>query len=280
MKRVVRRTAILPASVWLVALVVVVSGCAAPTPASPVSGPSSAPLSDPATSTPPIPPGASTPVPTVAASTLTHRAQVDFGKPVEDAYLQTILDKHEAMMVTAYLTTTGFFGAHRGTTPTDPGIFIAQARAETLEMFSNGEGGGITTRAKDFVGNHTAQDLDSDAEALKRARSLLDLHSRLEAARSDSADGAPLIHAVEVHGSEAQLRLLGQGTGVVGFEIAVVGDTIHWSRPPLAGVYGTASPMPRSTALSYTTFAEDTSHSAIPRDLNSVTSLGFSRPDS
>ena len=244
MKKTMRQATILAAPIWIIALAIVVSGCAAPTPASPVSGPSSAPLSDSATSTPPIPPGASTPVPTVAASSLTHRAQVDFGKPVGDAYLRTILDKHEAMMVTAYLTTTGFFGAHRGTTPTDPGIFIAQARAETLEMFSNGEGGGITTRAKDFVGNHTAQDLDSDAEALKRARSLLDLHSRLEAARSDSADGAPLIHAVEVHGAEAQLRLLGQETGVVGFEIAVVGDTIHWSRPPLDDAARAQTPVP------------------------------------
>ena len=244
MKKTLSRTAIIATSIWLIALVLVVSGCAAPTPPSPAS----APLPDSATSTPPVPTGTSTPV--AATSTLTHRAQVDFGKPVGDAYLQTILDKHEAMMVAAYLTTTGFFGAHRGATPTDPATFIAQARAETLEMFSSGEGGGITTRAKDFVGSHTAQDLDSDAEALKRARSLLDLHSQLEAARSDAADGGPLIHAVEVHGSEAQLRSLGQEAGVVGFEIAAVGDTIHWSLPSLDDATTAQTSAPSSVAAS------------------------------
>ena len=48
-----------------------------------------------------------------------------------------------------------------------------------------------------------------------------------------AAGDTALIHAVEVHGSEAQLRLLGQEDDVVGFEIAPVGSQVYWSRPPL-----------------------------------------------
>ena len=44
----------------------------------------------------------------------------------------------------------------------------------------------------------------------------------------------PLIHAVEVHGNESQLRLLGGEDGVVGFEIAEIGSGVRWPRPPLA----------------------------------------------
>ena len=74
-----------------------------------------------------------------------------------------------------------------------------------------------------------------DADVWKRAESLLDLHRRLESARSNAVGGSALIHAVEVHGIESRLRLLGAEDGVVGFEIAEIGSDVHWSRPPLAG---------------------------------------------
>ena len=170
-----------------------------------------------------------------AAAVATHRAQIDFGAPVGDAYLQTLLDRHEAKMVVAYMTTAGFFGSHRAATSTAPALFIASARAETVSGFTNGAGGGMTTRARDFVGEHSSADVMGDADVRKRAESLLDLHRRLESARSNAAGGSALIHAVEVHGSESQLRLLGAEDGVVGFEIAEIGSDVHWTRPPLAG---------------------------------------------
>lgn len=169
------------------------------------------------------------------ATAPTHQAQIDFGAPVGDVYLQTLLDRHEAKMVVAYMTTAGFFGAHRAATSTAPRLFIASARAETVSGFTNGAGGGMTTRARDFVGEHSVADVTGDAEVRKRAESLLDLHRRLESARSSAVGGSALIHAVEVHGSESQLRLLGAEDGVVGFEIAEIGSDVHWSRPPLVG---------------------------------------------
>ena len=48
--------------------------------------------------------------------------------------------------------------------------------------------------------------------------------------------GVPLIYAVEVHGAEAKLRLLGAEHGVVGFEIAAVGSEARWARPPFMGL--------------------------------------------
>ena len=179
----------------------------------------------------PVPSSASA----AAASVATHRAQIDFGAPVGDAHLQTLLDRHGAKMVVAYMTTAGFFGAHRAATSTAPALFIASARAETVSGFTNGAGGGMTTRARDFVGEHSSADVMGDADVRKRAESLLDLHRRLESARSNAAGGSALIHAVEVHGIESRLRLLGAEDGVVGFEIAEIGSDAHWTRPPLAG---------------------------------------------
>ncbi len=172
--------------------------------------------------------------PTTATSTSpTHRAQIDFGAPVGDAYLTTLLDRYEAKPILAYMTVAGFFGAHRAATATAPAVFIASARAETVAGFSNGAGGGMTTRAHDFVGRHTAQDVEGDPEVMRRAGSLLGLHARLEAARANASSDSALIHAVEVHGSEEQLRLLGAERRVVGFEIAAIGSEVRWPRPPL-----------------------------------------------
>ena len=170
-----------------------------------------------------------------SATVATHRAQIDFGAPVGDVYLRTLLDRHDAKMVVAYMTTVGFFGAHRSATSTAPSVFIASARAETVSGFTNGSGGGMTTRARDFVGEHSVADVTGDAEVRRRAESLLDLHRRLESARSNAVGGTALIHAVEVHGVESQLRLLGAESGVVGFEIAEMESDVRWSRPPLVG---------------------------------------------
>ena len=219
----------------------------------PTSATSTPPITKPpptsATSTPPIikpPPTSATstppiikPPPTSATSTppttATHRAQIDFGAPVGDAYLRTLLERHDAALTVAYMTTAGFYGAHRAATSTSPALFIARARAETILGFSNGAGDGMTTRAREFVATYTAQDVTEDTDVEKHANSLIDLHAQLEDARVDATGGSPLIHAVEVSGSEAQLRLLGAERGVVGFQITPIGSDVHRGRPPFAG---------------------------------------------
>ena len=192
-----------------------------------------------ATSTPPTIDPPTKPPPTNATSTppttATHRAQIDFGAPVGDAYLGTLLERHDAKLTVAYMTTAGFYGAHRAATSTAPALFIARARAETILGFSNGAGDGMTTRAREFVATYTSQDVTEDTDVEKHANSLIDLHAQLEDARVDATSGSPLIHAVEVSGAEANLRLLGAERGVVGFQIASIGSDVRWGRPPLAG---------------------------------------------
>ena len=204
--------------------------------------PDASPTPEPATTPDPEP--TATPTPTHSnTTTATHRAQVDFGTPVSDSYLQTLLERYEAKLVNAYMTTAGFFGAHRTAEPTDPALFIARARGETVAGFSNGAGGGTTTRARDFVGTYTAQDVTAGVDVRKRAESLLRSHARLNA-----AGDAPLIHALEILGSEPQLLLLGAEKGVVGFEIAAIGSGVRWSRPPFTGVPTGQTPVTTSSA--------------------------------
>ena len=200
-----------------------------------------------ATSTPPttnpphsLPPTTATSTPPTIA---THRAQIDFGAPVSDTHLRTLLERHHAKLTVAYMTTAGFYGTHRAATSTSPALFIAQARSETVLGFSNGAGDGTTTRAREFVATYTAQDITESTDVEKHANSLLDLHAQLEEARVNATDGSPLIHAVEVSGGESQLRLLGAEQGVIGFQIASIGSDVLWGRPPLAsGVSGQIDP--------------------------------------
>ena len=61
------------------------------------------------------------------------------------------------------------------------------------------------------------------------------MHARLDASLANALNGGPLIHAVEVVGSEMQLQLVGADESVVGFEIASIESGIRWPRPPLTG---------------------------------------------
>ena len=201
------------AALVLPALAAAACGVALPTPSANLPTREPAPAQD----TAPTP----TPTPTPAPGSATHQAMVSFGTPIGDASLQALLARRSAKPVTAYMTTNGFFGTFRHAEPLEPAAFIALARSETATSFGEGEGGGSTTRAKDFVDSHTAQEVAADADAQERARGLLGLHSRLESAKNAAAR-APLIYAVEVRGAESQLRQLGADVRVVEFHVLPV----------------------------------------------------------
>ena len=170
-----------------------------------------------------------TSTPTPAPGAASHQAMVSFGTPISDAALQALLASHAAKPVTAYMTTNGFFGTFRHAEPLEPAAFVALARSETATSFGEGEGGGTTTRAKDFVDTHTAEEVANDADAQERARGLVGLHGRLESAKT-AAGSAPLIYAVEVHGTEARLRRLGADARVVEFHVIPINseERLDW----------------------------------------------------
>ena len=164
----------------------------------------------------------------------THIVQVNFGYTLNDTRVAELLNKHNAKIVGAYMTNEGFYGVHRAATSTAPAAFIASARTETASGFSNGAGDGTTTRARDFIGKHTAQNITQDTELQTRARSMVDLHTRLDRARVKAQGTAALIYAVVVTGSESKLTALGAERAVVDFEIAEIDDTnVSWSQPTL-----------------------------------------------
>ena len=228
------------AALVLPALAAAACGVALPTPAADLPARESAPAQAPApTATP-------TPTPTPAPGSATHQAMVSFGTPIADAALQTLLSRRSAKPVTAYMTTNGFFGTFRHAEPLEPAAFIALARSETATSFGEGEGGGATTRAKDFVDSHTAQEVAADPDAQERARGLLGLHSRLESAKNAAA-AAPLIYALEVRGAEPQLRQLSADARVVEFHVLPVDseERLDWpsnkfiaERQPVGGASG------------------------------------------
>ncbi len=170
-----------------------------------------------------------------AAADPTHIAQVNFGSALGDTYITKLLNKHNAKVTGAYMTNEGFYGVHRAATSTAPAVFIASARAETTSGFSNGAGDGTTTRARDFVGKHTAQDVGQDAELQNRAQSMVDLYARLDRARVNAEGTGALIYAVVVTGSKAELVAFGEERAVVDFQIDAIDSDISWSQPSLQG---------------------------------------------
>lgn len=189
-----------------------------------------------------------------AAQSPTHKAQVNFGYTLSDSFLTTLLDRHGVKVIGAYMANEGFYGVHGAATSTAPATFIASARTETASGFTNGAGDGTTTRARDFVGNHTAQDIRQDTELQTRAQSMVDLHARLDRARVNAEGTAALIYAVVVTGSESQLTALGAERAVVDFEIAEIDDSdVSWSQPSLqGGASGQSGSGTRSVPLSGT----------------------------
>ena len=208
------------AAVALLPLALAACGVGLPTPTADSPAQEAAPT---ATLTP-------TPTPTPAPGAASHQAMVSFGTPIGDAALQTLLASHAAKPVTAYMTTNGFFGTFRHAEPLEPAAFVALARSETATSFGEGEGGGTTTRAKDFVDTHTAEEVANDADAQERARGLVGLHGRLESAKTAAGGAAPLIYAVEVQGTEARLRRLGADARVVEFHVIPIGseERLDW----------------------------------------------------
>ena len=165
----------------------------------------------------------------------THKAQVNFGYTLSDSFLTTMLDRHGVKVIGAYMANEGFYGVHSAATSTAPATFIASARAETASGFTNGAGDGTTTRARDFVGRHSTQDIGQDTELQTRAQSLVDLHTRLDQARLNAQGTAALIYAVVVTGSKSALVALGEERAVVDFEIADIDTDVSWSQPSLQG---------------------------------------------
>lgn len=186
-----------------------------------------------------------------ATQSPTHKAQVDFGHALSDTSLATLLDRHSAKVLGAYMTNEGFYGVHTAATSTAPATFIASARAETASGFSNGAGDGTTTRARDFIGKHTTQNITQDTEVQTRARSMVNLHTRLDRARVNAQGTGALIYAVVVTGSESGLRALGQERAVVAIEIAEIDDAdVSWSQPSLkGGVTGQSGSIGSSSSL-------------------------------
>ena len=188
-----------------------------------------------------------------AAQPPTHKAQVNFGYTLSDTFLTTLLNRHSAKIMGAYMTNEGFYGVHTAATSTAPSAFIASARAETASGFSNGAGDGTTTRARDFIGKHMAASVQQDTELQARSQSMIDLHARLDRARTNAEGTAALIYAVVVTGSKSGLTALGAKRAVVDFQIAAIDSDVSWSQPSLqGGATGQGSPGGASSSLSAT----------------------------
>ena len=180
-------------------------------------------------------PPAETPTP-MPAPAATHRAQAAFGTPVSDASLLTLLERHDAKVATGYMyiANGNFSGTHRVAEPVEPAAFIAEARRLTAEFFTLSVGEPTTYRAQQLLEMYTAKDLATDPLARQHVASFLELLDDESAAITAAPGGRPLIYAVEVHGSEEQLRQLGTDESVIDFQIVALdsAEALHWPPHP------------------------------------------------
>lgn len=140
-------------------------------------------------------------------------AHIDFGDPVSDEDIIAVLDKYDVQPHTFFIRTSGGFGGSHPVYDEDVvGLttkeIVAQARNRVIRTFATSSVGGNNTRLKIFLRMHTLQAVQNDPDVESYARALL--HTREAfALSSDAADrGDPLIHALEVKGTEEQFALL------------------------------------------------------------------------
>ena len=137
-----------------------------------------------------------------------RRANIGFGRVMEDAGVIEILQRHSVKPRTVFMTSPGgFSGTHRLYDGQDIQEAVEDARLKTTEMFESSLEGNLV-RLRRFAERYTEKDVTADEGLQKRARSLLNLRAALEASLEAALNGDPLIYSVEVTGRPGQIERL------------------------------------------------------------------------
>lgn len=135
------------------------------------------------------------------------RAMVSFGAYVSDTEAATLL-AHEGVVITGvFMSAGGLAGAFRPATPAPPIAVIASARLSAIEDLRNGLVN-IRPRLRGLQRQITLDVLRESQAHLRSVQSLLVLRAQLSQASHEARTGVPLVHAVEVAGTEAEIGAL------------------------------------------------------------------------
>ena len=194
---------------------------------------------------------ASTATPTqtpTATPVATHHALAEFGRPISDASILTLVRRHNAMIWRAYTDIGGFGGSSGLRGPVnletlagldrtehasvfDSAVFLRELRANRVSDFSGALSGSIGSMAQFLIADHSAQEMQDNSDARVQGVELLASNDRLLFARDRTAAGDPHVYAIEVYGSESNLRNLGSDPAVRRFNIVAIGSAPRWNWP-------------------------------------------------
>ena len=221
------------------AVALVLVGCGSELPA--VSPAAPGETSAPAPTTTPTQTPTATPV-------ATHHALAEFGRPIGDASILTLVRRHNAMIWRAYTDIGGFGGSSGLRGPVnletlagldrtehasvfDSAVFLRELRANRVSAFSGALSRSIGGMAQFLIADHSAQEMQDNSDARVQGVELLASNDRLLFARDRTAAGDPHVYAIEVYGSESNLRNLGSDQAVRRFIIVAIGSTPRWNWP-------------------------------------------------
>lgn len=134
----------------------------------------------------------------------THQL-LDFGAPVADARVLTLLRKHELRPVTLYVYTDGLWATHRVALASSSVDEVGKAR----NIIANMMRGGLRGAQQRATLHFTAGRAGTAAAAATRKRSFLTVIEREKAVIRSATSGRPLIYAAEVVGTGAALAAAG-----------------------------------------------------------------------
>lgn len=185
--------------------------------------------------------------PTVSP-TPTHYGLAEFGKVLSDESIVSLTERHNLMIWRAYTKIDEFGGTWGFRGPVDLGIiaeldpiedpaahsasaFLREVRASRARSYGNAASGSVRSYAQFLITDYTAIDMEEDADIRDQGTELLTAYNRVISARDQTANGAAHIYAIEVYGSESNLRLLGADALVTKFNMVPIGNAPRWSWP-------------------------------------------------
>ncbi len=127
------------------------------------------------------------------------RALVTFQRPLTQGELQDFLQEYEVTPSAIYMVNAGLVGTYRTYEVRNMEEFLAVAQKETVVAMQKGLQSN-TLRLKQFIEQHTEEEVLADEGLQQELRSLLNIRFQIEATLKAAQGELPAIYAVEVAG--------------------------------------------------------------------------------
>jgi hypothetical protein len=130
---------------------------------------------------------------------------LSFGRVIPDAEVRQFLQRHSLRPIAIYMSAAGEAGSHRVSPAKASAASVAEARQVSMEMLRRSQAA-LRVRARRFVEQHSAEQMDTAAGAAQRAKALVAAFDRDNGLTRVLNGSDPIIYGVRVLGTVSSVR--------------------------------------------------------------------------